>query len=338
MTILYLTPFDVGDVSCGAAQRSHFLCEALRRLGEVTVVKTAELERKGTLRRLLRRVVSLFFPGLLLPLTKVELGRFDAVVTRYARTAAYYSAWRFGPLFVDVDDVPVDVCPRWCRFAFRRWTDWTLRHAVGAWVANPQDVGRLASVCAGGVRILPLENIAIPPKADYRLDAPRANRVITIAHLGYPPNYRGIDRFLKVRWPAMRAADPTLVYRIVGKGTPPRLEAKWRKVPGVELTGFVDDIEKEYEECKAVVCPVETGGGTNVKVLEARAHGREVIAPAFAWRGIGSRCGTPEDFAAQVAAAFAPESEETGMNGRASAIYSGSEKNQNTPLRDNGDL
>ena len=302
--ILYLTPFATDDLSCGAGQRSHFLYEALRRLGDVTVVKTAELEPRGTIRQMLRKAVSLFFPGLLLPLTKVDLGRFDVVVTRYVRTAAYYSAWRFGPLYVDVDDVPVDVCPRVCRFVFRRWTAWALRHAVCAWVANPQDVGRLASVWGGGVRVLPLENIAIPPKAEYRFDAPRANRVITVAHLGYPPNCRGIDRFLKKRWPTMRRERPGLVYRIIGKGLPPRLKAKWRKIPGVELAGFVDDIEREYEECKAVVCPIETGGGTNVKVLEAMVHGREVIASDFAWRGIGSRCGTLKDFAAQVAAAL----------------------------------
>ncbi len=304
--ILYLTPFAPDDLSCGAAQRSHFLFEALRRLGDVTVVKTVELEPKGSLRRWLRKVVSLFFPGLLLPLTKVDLGRFDVVVTRYVRTAAYYAAWRFGPLYIDVDDVPVDVCPGGRRFVFRRWTAWVLHHAACVWVANPQDVGRLASACGGSVRVLPLENIALQPKAGYRFEAPRANRVITVAHLGYPPNYRGIDRFLKRRWPAMRAENPTLAYRIIGKGLPPRLEAKWAKIPGVELAGFVDDIDREYEDCKAVVCPIETGGGTNVKVLEAMAHRREVIAPAFAWRGIESRCGTFDDFAAQVSAAFTP--------------------------------
>lgn len=304
--ILYLTPFDPDDLSCGAAQRSHFLFRALLRLGNVTVVKTTERERKGSASYWLRRAISFFFPGLLLPLSRrPAMGSFDVVVARYVRTAAYYAAWRLGPLYVDVDDLPTDVCPNGCRFVFRRWTAWVLRHAVCAWVANPQDVGRLSSVCGGGIRILPLENIAIPPKPGYRFDAPRAHRVITVAHLGYPPNFRGIAHFLKKRWPAMRAEDPGLVYRIIGKGLPPRLASKWRKIPGVELVGFVDDIDREYEACKAVVCPIETGGGTNVKVLEAMAHRREVIASAFARRGIGSRCGTFEDFAAQVAAAFA---------------------------------
>ncbi len=309
--ILYLSPFAADDLSCGAAQRTHFLDEALRRLGDVTFVQAGELEPKGSFRRLLRRAVSAVCPGLLLPLSRPSLGTFDVVVTRYVRTAAYYAAWRFGPLFVDVDDLPIDVCPRWCRFVFRRWTAWVLRHADGAWVANPQDGARLKSVCGAGLRVWPLENIAVPPKPGYRFDAPRANLVMTVAHLGYPPNYRGIDRFLKREWPKMRVENPTLVYRLVGKGLPARFARKWRKVPGVELAGFVDDIDREYETCKAVVCPVETGGGTNIKVLEARTHGRKVIAGAFAWRGIGDRCGTLDDFAAQVAAAFAPAPKST---------------------------
>ncbi len=303
--ILYLSPFAKDDLSSGGAQRSHFLYESLQKIGDVTFVQTGELEPKGSFRRLLRRIISFAFPGLMLPLSHPDLGRFDAVVVRYVRTASYYSAWRFGPLYVDVDDVPTDVCPKWCRFVFRRWTTWVLRQAVCAWVANPQDAARLAPLHAAGLRVLALENIAIPPAPGYRFDAPRENRVITVAYLGYAPNYSGIDGFLKRSWPEMRRKNPTLVYRIVGKGLSPRLAAKWRRIPGVELAGYVVDVDREYETCRAVVCPIETGGGTNVKVLEALAHRREVVASSFAWRGIGNRCGSFDDFAAQVAAAFA---------------------------------
>jgi len=303
--ILYISLFDPDDLSCGAAQRSHFLHEALKLCGEVTFVKAEELERRGSARWWLRRIVSGIFPELLLPLVKPELGRFDVVVTRYVRYASYYSAWRFGPLYIDADDLPVDICSRWRRPVFRRWTSWVVRHAECVWTANPADGRRLVSACGAiGVRTLPLENIALPPKAGYRFDAPRQNRVITIAHLGYPPNYLGIDAFLKSRWPRLRAETPGLVYRIIGKGLPERYAEAWRTIPGVELAGFVEDIEKEYEECKAVVCPIEAGGGTNVKVLEALAHGRELMASEFAMRGIRGRCGTFEEFSRQVEAAF----------------------------------
>ncbi len=105
MRILYITPHEPSDLSCGAAQRSHHLHEALKTFGEVTVVRTAPLE-KSWFKAFVRRALNVVLPGFLLPLTQVELGRYDAVVVRYLRYASYYAAWRFGPLYVDVDDLP----------------------------------------------------------------------------------------------------------------------------------------------------------------------------------------------------------------------------------------
>lgn len=298
MKILYITPFEVDDLSTGAAQRSHHLHRALVGIGDVTVVRAASLER-GLLKKVFRRMVNAVLPGLLLPLTKVELGAFDAVVVRYVRYASYYSAWRFGPLYIDVDDLPEDVCPRWAKGVFRRWSRWVMRQAKAVWLANPSDLGRLDHLGA-----MPLENIPLRPRAGYRFDAPQKNVVITVAHLGYAPNVRGIDRFLREEWMKWRERKPGLEYRIIGKVPSQRLATRWSRHPGVRVLGFVKDVDAEYESCCGVVCPVYDGGGTNVKVLEALAHRRPVIGPDFALRGVGSRVGGPEDFNRQVAMAM----------------------------------
>ena len=298
MRILYITPHEPSDLSCGAAQRSHHLHEALKTFGEVTVVRTAPLE-KSWFKAFVRRALNAVLPGFLLPLTQVELGRYDAVVVRYLRYASYYAAWRFGPLYVDVDDLPEDVGPRWARRILRLWTRRVLARAKVAWLANPDDLRRIRHAGA-----LPLENIPLPPRPGYRFDAPRGNVFLTVAHLGYGPNVRGLARFLREEWPTWRQRLPGLEYRIVGKGLPSRLAHRWAKIPGVRLLGFVADIDAEYETCRAVVCPVYEGGGTNVKVLEAMARRRPVIAPAFARRGLGAAAGTFRDFRRQVAAAF----------------------------------
>lgn len=299
MRILYITPFDVDDVSNGAAQRSHHLYRALMRIGDVAVVRTASLER-GLLKSVFRRAVNAVLPGLLLPLTRVELGTFDAVVVRYVRYASYYSAWRFGPLYVDADDLPEDVCPRWAKVVFRRWSKWVMRRAKVVWLANPSDLVRIDHLGA-----MPLENIPLPPGAEYRFDAPQKNAFITVAHLGYSPNVRGIDRFLREEWSEWRRKRPGLEYRIIGKIPSQRLADRWERHPGVKVLGFVRDVDSEYESCCGVVCPVYDGGGTNVKVLEALAHRRPAIGPGFALRGVGSRVGGPDDFNRQVATAMA---------------------------------
>ena len=296
--ILYITPHEVSDLSSGSAQRSHHLHEVLKALGEVTVVRTAPLER-SLIKAFVRRVLNAVLPGFMIPLTRIEFGRYDAVVVRYLRYAAYYSAWRFGPLYVDVDDLPEDVCPPWARRLFRLWTRHVLARTKIVWLSNPDDLRRV-----GHVGALPLENIPLPPGPGYRFNAPQGNVFITIAHLGYGPNVRGVERFLREEWPAWRRKLPGLEYRIIGRGLSPRRMRRWARVPGVRLLGFVADLDAEYETCRAVVCPVYEGGGTNIKVLEAMAHGRPVIAPAFARRGIGRVTGTFDDFRRQVVAAF----------------------------------
>ena len=46
--------------------------------------------------------------------------------------------------------------------------------------------------------------------------------------------------------------------------------------PGVELCGFIPSIKEAYEQAPFLVCPVFGGGGQQVKVIEAMAHG---VAP-----------------------------------------------------------
>jgi len=296
MRILYITPFVVDDRSCGAAQRSALLYETLTGMGEVTVEQTRALESPWSFKGILRRGLSAVLPGVMVPLTRVALGSYDLVVVRYVRYAAYYSAWRFGPLWIDADDLPVDVCPLWARSIVSRWTDWVVRHAKGVWLANPADVKRLRGACA-----YPLENVPCRPVEGYRYEAPQEAKFITVAHLGYAPNYKGVDRFLRTEWLRYRAERPELEYHIIGAGLPKRYARRWARVSGVKLRGFVPDIDAEYENCCGVVCPVYEGGGTNVKVLEALVHRRPVIAPEFAFKGIDANdLPTGSRFALQV--------------------------------------
>lgn len=296
MKILFITPFAVEDLSCGAAQRSALLYKTLVEIGEVTVEVTKAIEPSRSAKGILRKILSAILPGVMVPLTRVKLGRFDAVVVRYARYAAYYSAWRFGPLWIDVDDLPVDVCPRWAKPLVSQWMRWVVRHARGVWVANPADVKRLQGACA-----FSLENVPRSPAASYRFDAQPLPRFITVAHLGYPPNFRGVDRFLRTEWPRYRAERPELEYHIIGAGAPGSYARRWASVPGVRLRGYVSDIDAEYECCSGVVCPVYEGGGTNVKVLEALVHRRPLIASDFARKGIDEKeLPTAARFALQV--------------------------------------
>lgn len=57
------------------------------------------------------------------------------------------------------------------------------------------------------------------------------------------------------------------------------------KIPGVELLGFVDDLDRLYASARAAVCPVE-GTGTKIKLIEALKAGRPVFAAAGSMAGL----------------------------------------------------
>ena len=53
------------------------------------------------------------------------------------------------------------------------------------------------------------------------------------------------------------------------------------------MRGFVTDLAAEYDEASLVVAPILSGSGTQIKVLDALAHGRPLVASTFAHAGFG---------------------------------------------------
>lgn len=77
-------------------------------------------------------------------------------------------------------------------------------------------------------------------------------------------------------WPAVRAAVPDAQLAVIGDG-PDRNQLLARRVPGVTLTGAVDDPRDWYAAADVVVQP-SRWEGMSLAVLEALATGRCVVA------------------------------------------------------------
>jgi glycosyltransferase involved in cell wall biosynthesis len=103
--------------------------------------------------------------------------------------------------------------------------------------------------------------------------------------LGYLFNVDGLDWFLSSVWPGVREQVPDATFRIVGSRLREEERARWCAVPGVEVAGFVDDISAAYRDCSFVVAPLWSGGGTNIKILEALLNGRACVLTSAAHKG-----------------------------------------------------
>lgn len=105
-----------------------------------------------------------------------------------------------------------------------------------------------------------------------------------VGKFGYAPNAEGADFFIDHVLSALRSKVPGSRLRLVGQ-CPPELARRWRSVDGVDVMGFVDDLAPEYASASLVVAPVFSGGGTQIKVLEALGHACGTVVSGFAATG-----------------------------------------------------
>lgn len=129
----------------------------------------------------------------------------------------------------------------------------------------------------------------------------RHSRIVLYGSFSWFPNRDGLRYLLGDVWPLVRRslADVTLV--IAGTGIP-----DWaHEYPdaSVEVVGKVESLGELVGDCDVVLAPIRVGGGTRVKILEAMAWGRPVLASSAAIEGIGVKPGrgvmvadTPEEF------------------------------------------
>jgi sugar transferase (PEP-CTERM/EpsH1 system associated) len=103
--------------------------------------------------------------------------------------------------------------------------------------------------------------------------------------MDYPPNSEGVVFFARSILPRIRAFVPEVKLFVVGHSPPARVKAL-RREPGIEVTGYVNDILPYYRRSKVTVVPLRGGGGTRLKILEAMALGRAVVSTTVGCAGL----------------------------------------------------
>ncbi|MGE3374490.1 MAG: glycosyltransferase [Vicinamibacteria bacterium] len=155
-----------------------------------------------------------------------------------------------------------------------------------------------------------VEAIPTGVDADYfrPADAPRAARELVFSgSLDWYPNEDGVLRFLRQVLPTIRAELPATSFTAVGRDPSPRLRDEARRAGGVRVTGTVDDVRPFVDAAAVYVAPLRVGGGTRLKLLEALAMAKPVVATSLAAEGLPLvpgehylRADAPSDFAGAV--------------------------------------
>jgi polysaccharide biosynthesis protein PslH len=138
--------------------------------------------------------------------------------------------------------------------------------------------------------------VAIPNSVDvlyFKAEAKKTDSqsIVFVGTMSWYPNADAIKFFLIEVWPKLKKVCPELRFHIVGGGSPKTVVNLASKSADVVLHGFVDDIRPIVEAASIYVCPVRTGGGTRLKILDAFALEKCVVSHRMACEGIEATSG-----------------------------------------------
>lgn len=121
----------------------------------------------------------------------------------------------------------------------------------------------------------------LPAGIDHESD----RTVIFTGKMDFRPNVDAVLWFSHEVLPVVRQEVPDVRFKVVGRDPHPRLR-HLQKVPGVTLTGRVEDIRPHIAEAGVYVVPLRVGGGTRLKVLEAMSMGKAIVSTSLGCEGI----------------------------------------------------
>jgi sugar transferase (PEP-CTERM/EpsH1 system associated) len=114
----------------------------------------------------------------------------------------------------------------------------------------------------------------------------RRQHLVFAGSLGWYPNVRAMEFFCDELWPALKREVPQATMLMVGRRPVASLIERCRHLEGVSLQGYVDDIRPYIDEAHVYVCPIRDSGGTKLKVLDALAMQKAIVAHPIACEGI----------------------------------------------------
>jgi glycosyltransferase involved in cell wall biosynthesis len=199
-------------------------------------------------------------------LTELEVRRPRRVQGRRGRGVA---AW----IFQEVD------WRRWTGYQRRVWRRFDSLHVFGA--RDARLAGELLPEIEPRIAVTPFAvTLRTPP-----VEPIEEGLIVFVGNFRHPPNVDGAQWLAGEILSTVQLEVPRARVRIVGPNPPTEVTALASK-PGVEVAGFVEDIDAEMARAAVVAAPLRIGGGMRMKVLHAMSLGKAVVTTARGIDGI----------------------------------------------------
>lgn len=128
--------------------------------------------------------------------------------------------------------------------------------------------------------------------------------LLFVGNFQHRPNVEGLLYFCREILPLVRAQRPSVTFHVVGANATSQLRQMLPQ-EGIRFHGQVPDIREPLARYSVFVCPILSGAGMRVKILEAFASGIPVVSTLLGAEGMEAQSGThlllarsPQEFAA----------------------------------------
>lgn len=126
---------------------------------------------------------------------------------------------------------------------------------------------------------------------------PKQTTLVFAGRLGAYTNAQAACFIAREIWPAVKRIMPDATMDLVGHNPPAEVRELAKSDPSFRAPGFVDDVRDYIAAASIYVCPLFDGGGTKLKILDAMAMGKAIVASRVACEGIDLEDGSSVVFA-----------------------------------------
>ena len=208
------------------------------------------------------------------------------------------------------------------------------------WATSPPEAEALARI-ATGVKVVVVAN-----SLDERVFQPGTEATgESVGFIGTYSSVPNLDaaKFLAEKvFPIVLQKSPAARLKLAGANLPAADETRFKSLGYVDLLGAVGDSNELYSQCRVIALPVFVRGGVPLKIVEAFAREKAVVACPELVEGLEVRDGhdllvreNPEDFAQAISSLLSDDSfrRRLGKNGRETFMRNWSRSHAEEVLR-----
>ena len=161
-------------------------------------------------------------------------------------------------------------------------------HAAHTLITVSDDEARhFSSIGAARVAVVP-NGVDCAAFDQLPVDRSGPPTILYVGSLEWPPNVSAACYLARQVLPSVRRRLPEARLALVGKNPTAEVASLAHADDHVEVNGNVIDVRPYFRKAHVLAVPLEAGGGTRLKILEAFAAGLPVVSTAIGCEGIGA--------------------------------------------------